>query len=71
VAVAVTGVAGPETQEGIPVGTVYLGLCFDGETESMMIRLPGDRQRIRQFSTITVLDWLRRRLVAEAGPSPW
>ena len=51
VAVAVTGVAGPDTQEGVPAGTVYLGLCLDGETESMMIRLPGDRARVRQFST--------------------
>ncbi|HEY5155033.1 MAG TPA: competence/damage-inducible protein A, partial [Acidimicrobiales bacterium] len=33
VAVAVTGVAGPDTQEGVPAGTVYLGLCIDGESE--------------------------------------
>jgi nicotinamide-nucleotide amidase len=71
VAVAVTGVAGPDTQEGVPAGTVYLGLCLDGETESMMIRLPGDRTRVRQFSTISALDWLRRRLEAEAAPKPW
>jgi len=71
VAVAVTGVAGPDTQEGVPAGTVYLGLCIDGESESMMIRLPGDRARVRQFSTISVLDWLRRRLVAESAPRPW
>ena len=71
VAVAVTGVAGPDTQEGVPAGTVYLGLCIDGESESMMIRLPGDRARVRQFSTISVLDWLRRRLVAESAPKPW
>ncbi len=71
VAVAVTGVAGPDTQEGVPAGTVFLGLCLDGETESMMIRLPGDRARVRQFSTISVLDWLRRRLEAQAAPKPW
>jgi len=71
VAVAVTGVAGPDTQEGVPAGTVYLGLCLDGETESMMIRLPGDRMRVRQFSTISVLDWLRRRLLAESAPKAW
>ena len=60
----VTGVAGPDTQEGVPAGTVYLGLCLDGEAEATMIRLPGDRARVRQFSTISVLDWLRRRLLA-------
>jgi len=70
VAVSVTGVAGPDTQEGQPVGTVYFGLCLDGEVDSMVIRLPGDRERIRQFSTISVLDWLRRRLVS-AAPASW
>ena len=63
VAVSVTGVAGPDTQEGMPVGTVFMGLCLDGEADATMIRLPGDRARIRQFATISVLDWLRRRLL--------
>jgi len=63
VAVAVTGVAGPDAQEGVPVGTVFMGLCVDGEAEATMIRLPGDRARVRQFATISALDWLRRRLV--------
>jgi nicotinamide-nucleotide amidase len=71
VAVSVTGVAGPDPQEGVPVGTVYLGVCIDGEAESMMIRLPGDRERVRQFSTISVLDWLRRLLLAQGAPKPW
>lgn len=66
VAVAVTGVAGPDPQEGMPVGTVFFGLALDGETTSTMVRLPGDRQRIRQFATISVLDLLRRRLQARA-----
>jgi nicotinamide-nucleotide amidase len=63
VAVSVTGVAGPDSQEGVPVGTVYLGVCIDGEADATMIRLPGDRDRVRQFATISVLDWLRRRLL--------
>jgi nicotinamide-nucleotide amidase len=68
VAVAVTGVAGPESQEGVPVGTVFLGLCIDGDAEATMIRLPGDRARVRQFAVISVLDWLRRRLVEDGAP---
>jgi nicotinamide-nucleotide amidase len=66
VAVAVTGVAGPDSQEGNPPGTVFLASVVDGEAESIMVRLPGDRQRVRQFSCISALDLLRRRLVARA-----
>jgi nicotinamide-nucleotide amidase len=68
VSVAVTGVAGPDSQEGVPVGTVFLGLCVDGDAEATMIRLPGDRSRVRQFAVISVLDWLRRRLLAGDAP---
>ena len=68
VGLAVTGVAGPEAQDGLPVGTVFVGLCVDGDAEATMIRLPGDRDRVRQFATISVLDWLRRRLL-EGGAS--
>jgi nicotinamide-nucleotide amidase len=64
VGISVTGVAGPAELEGVPVGTVYVGLCLDGETTSTVLRLPGDRDRIRQFSVISALDLLRRRLLA-------
>jgi nicotinamide-nucleotide amidase len=62
VGVATSGVAGPTTQEGVPVGTVWLATCVDGEAEAHLVRLPGDRERIRQFAVISVLDLLRRRL---------
>ena len=65
VAVAVTGVAGPDEQEGVPVGTVFLAIAEGDDAQSVMIRLPGDRVRVRQFSTISVLDLLRRSLLAE------
>jgi nicotinamide-nucleotide amidase len=63
VGLSITGVAGPAEQEGKPVGTVYLGLFLDGRTEVAHIQLPGDRDRVRQFSTISLLDLLRRRLL--------
>jgi len=63
VGLAVTGVAGPDEQEGQPVGTVHLGLAVGGDVSSLQLRLPGDRPRIRQFATITLLDLLRRRLL--------
>ncbi len=64
VGIGVTGVAGPAEQEGQPVGTVYLGVAVADEGEALGTRLPGDRQRIREFSTISVLNLLRERLLA-------
>ena len=64
VALAVTGVAGPAEQEGLPAGTVFFATTVDGVTETGMIRFPFDRERTRQFTVITVLSNLRRRLIA-------
>jgi nicotinamide-nucleotide amidase len=63
VGLATTGVAGPAEQEGQPVGTVFVGLAIgDSPPESLPLRLPGDRLRIRQYAAISALDLLRRRL---------
>ncbi len=62
VAVATTGVAGPEEEEHVPVGTVCLGIAIGDEVEALTVKLPGDRERVRQFAAISVLDALRRRL---------
>ena len=64
VGISATGVAGPTEQEGQPVGTVFLGIALGDHVESVSTRLPGDRRRIREFSTITLLNLLRQRLVA-------
>ncbi len=63
VAVAATGVAGPAEQEGMSVGTVCFAIALPGHaTETVTTRLPGDRDRIRQFATISLLNLLRLRL---------
>ena len=65
VGIAVTGVAGPTEQDGVAVGTVCFGIALpDGKVEAVTARLPGDRERIRQFSTISLLNLLRQRLDA-------
>src|SRR6478672_13770700 len=65
VAVSISGVAGPDEMEGQPVGTVWYGIAVPGhEIEAVTARLPFDRERIRQFSTISVLNLLRMRLLA-------
>jgi nicotinamide-nucleotide amidase len=63
VALALTGVAGPDEQDGQPVGTLWVGLAARGGTVlSRGFRLPGLRDQMRQMSVITSLDFLRRNL---------
>jgi nicotinamide-nucleotide amidase len=63
VGIAATGVAGPTEQDGVAVGTVFFGIAMPGlPTEVVSTRLPGDRERLRQFSTISLLNLLRQRL---------
>lgn len=47
VGLATTGVAGPESQGGQPVGTVYLGLAVGDRVESVALALSGSRSQIR------------------------
>ncbi len=65
VGLSVTGVAGPDEQEGQPVGTIYLGLAFGDEVDATVMHSGGDRVRSRQFATISVVDRLRHRLLQE------
>jgi len=65
VGLGVTGVAGPDTQDGQPVGTVFLASDVGGDVEVRRAQLPGDRERVRQFAAITLLDALRHRLLAD------
>jgi nicotinamide-nucleotide amidase len=63
VGIAATGVAGPTEQDGVAVGTVFFAIALPGHpTEVVSTRLPGDRERLRQFSTISLLNLLRQRL---------
>lgn len=65
VGISVTGVAGPDEMEGQPVGSVWYGLAIPGhEPEAIHAQMPGDRERIRQFSTIGLLNLVRMRLLA-------
>jgi nicotinamide-nucleotide amidase len=67
VSVAVTGVAGPDPQEGEKPGTVWMATSVDGVVEATRIVFPFDRTLTRQFTVITVLDLLRQRLLSRRG----
>jgi len=65
VGVALTGVAGPDEQDGQPVGTLWVGVSVPGRSaEAVHLRMPGQRDQMRQMSVISALDLLRRRLSA-------
>jgi nicotinamide-nucleotide amidase len=63
VGLATTGVAGPTDQEGKSPGTVCIGIAVGDEVTTAELRLPGERQLVRELSVITVLAALRQRLV--------
>ena len=65
------GVAGPAEQDGQPPGTVFIGLALPGvDAEAHQLKLPGDRERVRQVAAISGLDLLRKRLLADAAAPP-
>lgn len=64
VSVAVTGVAGPGSHDGSDAGTVFMATSVDGVVEVLRVKWPFDRERVRQFTTITALNQLRLRLLA-------
>jgi nicotinamide-nucleotide amidase len=65
VALALTGVAGPTEQDGMPVGTLCVGIVIaDAAPITRTLRLPGQRDQMRQMSVISALDLLRRTLLA-------
>ncbi|WP_214109530.1 CinA family protein [Acrocarpospora catenulata] len=65
---AVTGVAGPDPQDGKPVGTVYLALTGPGDrVHHRDLRLGGSRERIRQDTCKEALDLLLGVLEVNLG----
>ncbi|MFF2848649.1 CinA family protein [Streptomyces sp. NPDC058001] len=64
--IATTGVAGPETQDGQPVGTVYVAVRGPRDSGKVAsLRLNGDRADIRRESAQSVLALLLERLSGE------
>jgi len=70
VAIAITGIAGPDggTEEK-PVGTVcWCAKRTDGATLARDVRMPGDRNEVRDRSTTVGMHLLRRLLRGEEFP---
>ncbi|SDB84378.1 competence/damage-inducible protein cinA [Raineyella antarctica] len=61
-AVAVTGVAGPDEQEGRPAGTVFVAVARDGSAAVDQYRFDGDRHAIRSRTVEAALRQLERAI---------
>ena len=64
VALAVTGIAGPDggTPEK-PVGTVFIALASRAGCHAKRYAFHGDREEIRTITALTAMNWLRRQLL--------
>jgi nicotinamide-nucleotide amidase len=56
--VATTGVAGPDSQDGVPVGTVFVAVSGPGVEEVRGLSLTGDRPTIRAAAVKAALSLL-------------
>ncbi|NCC80994.1 MAG: competence/damage-inducible protein A [Clostridia bacterium] len=63
VGISTTGIAGPGNDStGKPVGLVYIGLYIRGKEYSQELNLFGNRNKIREMTTLYALDYLRKKL---------
>ena len=73
VGIATTGVAGPSSQDGAPVGTVYVATAVDGAVSVRRLDLAGDRAAIRAGAVAGALTHTLAVLAGEPGratPAP-
>lgn len=68
VCVSVSGVAGPQPQDGRDPGTVFIGIAvkkdkfFDIDLTPKELKLYGTRESIRQMAATSAFDFLRKRI---------
>jgi nicotinamide-nucleotide amidase len=65
VAIAVTGVGGPEPQDGVEVGTVWMAVHDAEGTIARCMRFDGDPEAVVRKTCGAAIEWLAARL--EAG----
>ena len=67
VGIGITGVAGPGPSEGIPAGTVYVGVAMEGITQSTEMRFPPDRPLVKRRAVVQALLLVYRMLLETPG----
>lgn len=58
IGISTTGVAGPDPQDGQPVGTVYLGFAIGSQVRTTHLQLTGSRAEIRSAVVAAALEEL-------------
>ena len=71
VGISTTGVAGPAEQEEQPVGAVHLGIAFGDHVEAQSTQLPGDRARVREYGVISLLNFVRLKILGRDANTPF
>jgi PncC family amidohydrolase len=73
-AIATTGCAGPESMEGQPVGTTWIGVALRGRARAFHARFDGEPACVRAHAVRAALDHacqeIRRRGARPAAASP-
>lgn len=66
IALSITGIAGPAggTPEK-PVGLVYVGIAYNNSCRVKKLNLTGDRNKIRNYTTIAALNLIRKTIQEE------
>ncbi|MEJ3749377.1 CinA family protein [Actinomycetes bacterium KLBMP 9797] len=62
--VATTGVAGPDPQDGAPVGTVFVAVAGPSGAAVRRLAVDGDRQAVREAAVTAALDLLHSMIKA-------
>ena len=66
VAIAVTGEGGPEPQDDVPVGTVWMAIFDGGETRARHLQVDGDPPEVVRGTCVAAVDWLTEHLLSRA-----
>jgi nicotinamide-nucleotide amidase len=69
-AVSTTGVAGPDSQEGKPVGTVFVGIAGPEGVSAVSMEMVGDRHQVQERACREALSALCGILRVHGGEQP-
>ncbi|CUR55724.1 Competence/damage-inducible protein cinA [metagenome] len=66
-AVSTTGVAGPDAQEGKPVGTVFVGVAGPSAVSHVRLHLAGGRDDVRALTVAAAVSALSEQVSTDSG----